>query len=179
MNGNKVTVETSSHQVTLSVHLNYAPRLPIPTPDMMPSQRSLASVLAADSGSFDPGTREWLTGMQKMVETAEEDYILTHDNPPEPAVFQPTVNLEHLRRKENIDADERRRQRIVTMISTEDPNLINLFDDDDDEFAGTGTAGTAPSNAESENAFQSAPALRGKLRVNCALLIILSVVVYV
>lgn len=164
LGGNKVTMETSAQQVVLSVRLNSTPRLPIQSPEMISTPRDFASVLAAGSGSFDPGTREWLVGMQKLVEVAEEDYVLTHDHPPEPAVFQPTISLEHLRRKENIDADELRRQRIITMISTEDQNLINLWDDDDDDVSATSSSTTAVTVNECETLFQSAPFPHGKSR---------------
>lgn len=146
-------MKTSAQQVSLEVRLNSTPRLPLESLDGSP--RNFASVLAADSGSLDASTREWLVNMQKLVAEAEGDYLLTHDAPPEPVVFQPTVSLGHLRRKENI-AGEMRRRRIYNVLSNEDQNLINLWDDDD----GDNSASTAPTINEFGAVFQST-SLRG------------------
>nr|CDS31929.1 synaptojanin 1 [Hymenolepis microstoma] len=158
--GNKLTMETSAQQVVLSVRLNSTPRLPLQFPKTFINPRDFASVLAAGSGSFDSGTNEWLVNMQKLVEEAEDDYILTHGSPPESAVFQPTRSLENFPFKENINTDELRRQPISTMISTEDPNLINLWDDDFDDLTTTSTSTTAVAKSECETVFQSASSIR-------------------
>ncbi|KAM7541625.1 hypothetical protein Aperf_G00000043699 [Anoplocephala perfoliata] len=153
LNGNKVTLETSAQQVVLSVRLNSTPRLPIESVDASP--RNFASILASGtSGSLDASTRNWLMNMQKLVAEAEEDYLLTHDAPPEPAVFQSTVSSVQLRHKGNSNADaEMHQRRIFGIFSNEDQNLINLWDDDDDD-EGTSTT-TAPTIKEFGAVLQS------------------------
>ncbi|VDO05611.1 unnamed protein product [Rodentolepis nana] len=156
LTGNKLTMETSAQQVVLSVRLNSTPRLPIESPKTFITPRNFASVLAAGSGSFDSGTREWLVNMQKLVNEAEDNYILTHGSPPASAVFQPTRSVESSRAKENSNTDGLRRQPISTIISAEDLNLINLWDDDFDDVT------TTVATRECEAVLQSTSSLRGK-----------------
>ncbi|EUB62095.1 Synaptojanin-1 [Echinococcus granulosus] len=130
LNGNKVSVETSRQKIVLSVCLNSTPRLLMK--DSNGISHSLEGVLSGSRVLDDP-TREWLEEMRQLVDEADEEYLRTHGPSPEHAVFQPTVSLAHLRRKENVAADEVRRQRIVSILSNEDQALINLWDDEDEE----------------------------------------------
>ncbi|KAL5111754.1 Synaptojanin-1 [Taenia crassiceps] len=130
LNGNKVFVETASQQVVLSVCLNSTPCLSIEGYNGAP--RSIEGVLSG-SRVLDESTREWLEMMRQLVNEADEECLRTHGSSPHHAVFQPTVSLAHLRRKENVAADEVRRQRIVSILSDEDQALINLWDDEDEE----------------------------------------------
>ncbi|VDK39948.1 unnamed protein product [Taenia asiatica] len=130
LNGNKVSVENARQQVVLSVCLNSTPCLPTEGYNGAPC--SLEGVLSG-SRVLDGPTREWLEVMRQLVNEADEEYLRTHGPSPEHAVFQPTVSLAHLRRKENVAADEVRRQRIVSILSDEDQALIDLWDGEDEE----------------------------------------------
>ncbi|VDM33609.1 unnamed protein product, partial [Hydatigera taeniaeformis] len=149
LNGNKVSVETARQQVVLSVCLNSTPRLPVA--DGGKASRSLEDVLS-ESRVLDEPTREWLEEMRQLVNEADEEYLRTHGPSPEHAVFQPTVSLAHLRRRENVAADEVRRQRIVSILSDEDQALINLWDDEDESAPAT-ISSTA--QKEKDNVFHS------------------------
>lgn len=125
-----MSVETARQQVVLSVCLNSTPCLPIEGFNGAP--HSLEGVLSGTQVLDEP-TREWLEVMRQLVNEADKECLRTHGPSPEHAVFQPTVSLAHLRRKENVAADEVRRQRIVSILSDDDQALINLWDDEDEK----------------------------------------------
>lgn len=127
-----MSVETASQQVVLSVSLNSTPSLPLALSN---GPRTFEGILTGPRGAtLDAQTGEWLTEMQALVAASEAEYQQTHGSGPGTEVFRPTDSLNHLRRKENVTADEERRcQRLVSILSQDDQELINLWDDDDDE----------------------------------------------